>query len=385
MLKTWPLYSVFGPSRQHQLVKVRRPKNESRTESKQKPAQPAPPGLLRLPVELRNQIYGYLITRKLVTIKRKQDWPFKDSTLLDAMNEYREPSSPKAIKSIKIVIPGKAKSQRTLQKAARGRALSYDGFPGQKPLDIRGVNWELSLNSLLLTCRTLYAEASPILYGLTVFYFDDAKRLRGFLKAVTPFNLSCITRLHVHVRIYGIAANTAHNICEQRHTRSWTDLFTMIATRMTNLRTISVTFSMRSVTDGLQRAFRPVKDNTDWKERAGFMLMLQSLSGLPKLKELRVKIRATDYEMQKFTELHHSMMYNSWKVANIHPILPLRNQLYQLHTAIFDRMHHTLEQAMKNVGRSKDADEAFKPVMLATREYLDFVPDPIGYMLGRME
>ncbi|KAG9840346.1 hypothetical protein KCU77_g10362, partial [Aureobasidium melanogenum] len=62
------------------------------------------PGILRLPVEIRNQIYGYLFHQQLRSIKQNDPWPYqKGNPLLDTITEYREPDRPKAIKAIRIV------------------------------------------------------------------------------------------------------------------------------------------------------------------------------------------------------------------------------------------------------------------------------------------
>lgn len=97
-----------------------------------------------------------------------------------------------------------------------------------KSLLIEGTNWETSLNSLLLTCRTIYHETAPILYGNTVFYPDDAQRLGSFLKTVSNRNLACITSLHVHVRTYGIPNEAENNRWEQKHIKCWTKIFANI-------------------------------------------------------------------------------------------------------------------------------------------------------------
>ncbi|KAG9843640.1 hypothetical protein KCU68_g7611, partial [Aureobasidium melanogenum] len=171
------------------------------------------PGILRLPVEIRNQIYGYLFHQQLITIKQNDAWPYqKGSPLLDTITEYREPDRPKAIKAIRIVastVTKKRTPEEFHRKMMKARGVSYDGIPGQKPQPIKGVDWDTSLNNLLLTCKTIYAETGPILYGITVFYFDDAQRLRAFLKTVSDRNLACITKLHIHVRTYGIPHKAA--------------------------------------------------------------------------------------------------------------------------------------------------------------------------------
>jgi hypothetical protein len=378
-LHRFPLYDLFrDASRPNPISKLTK-------DSKQKRNAVNPlPGILRLPVEIRNQIYGYLFHQRLITINQNDAWPYqKGSPLLDAITEYREPDRPKAIKSLRIVESTKKTSEDVRRKTMKSRGVSYDGIPGQKPRSIEGVIWETSLNSLLLTCRTIYAEAGPILYGTTVFYFDDAQRLRGFLKTVSNRNLACITRLHVHVRTYGIPNNAADNVWEQEHIQCWTSIFAKIAKKMTNLRVMRVTLTMRNVTDGLKRAFRPIKYNTDWKGRAGYMLMLRPLSDLTKLEDFTVSIKATDNIMQQYDEMLPIMIYKYWELANIHPVRHLQDKVKNLHRKLFEGMHAGLEKAMRDVARSKDVDKSFAAVALVTVEYMDYLLDPIGNMLMR--
>lgn len=119
------------------------------------------------------------------------------------------------------------------------RAPSYGGIAGRKPQPIEGVNWETFLNSLLLTCKTIYNETAPVLYGITVFYFEDAQRIRAFLNTVFDRNLACICEVHVRVRVYVIPTEAENVPWEQKHVECWTKIFASIANKMTSLRVIS--------------------------------------------------------------------------------------------------------------------------------------------------
>ncbi|CAD0110554.1 unnamed protein product [Aureobasidium uvarum] len=342
------------------------------------------PGILRLPVEIRNQIYGYLFHQRLITIKQNDAWPYqKGSPLVEAITEYRSPDRPKAIKCIKIIPTTKQTPESVYRKTMKARGVSYDGIPGQKPQPREGIIWETTLSSLLYTCKAIYAETGPILYGTTAFYFDDAQRLRAFLKTVSDRNLACITRLHVHVRIYGIPNKAADNVWEQEHTQCWTSIFAKIAKKMINLRAMRVTLTMKNVTDGLKRAFRPIKHNTDWKRRAGYMLMLRPLSSLSKLDDLRVSIKATDNSMQQYDEMLPLLVYRYFELSNINPRHDLQGMVMKIHCKFFEDMQVGLEQAMTDVARSKNVNESFKSLALVTVEYMGFFLDPIGYMLIR--
>ncbi|KAG9654188.1 hypothetical protein KCU64_g7382, partial [Aureobasidium melanogenum] len=343
------------------------------------------PGILRLPVEIRNQIYGYLFHQQLRSIKQNDPWPYqKGNPLLDTITEYREPDRPKAIKAIRIVasaVTKKTTPEEFHRKMMKARGVSYDRVPGQEPQPIEGVNWETSLNNLLLTCKTIYAETGPILYGITVFYFDDAQRLRAFLKTVSDRNLACITKLHIHVRTYGIPNKAVDNVWFQEHVDCWTRIFAKIAKKMINLRTLRVTLTMRNVTDGLKHAFRPIKYNADWRERAGYMLMLRPISTLNKLEDLRVSIKATDNIMAQYDEMLSLLIYRYWELSNINPVPHIEDKVMNTHRKFFEDMRGGLEKAMTDVARSKNVNESFTSVCLKIREYMDYLQDPIGYVL----
>ncbi|KAI5195981.1 hypothetical protein E4T39_07999 [Aureobasidium subglaciale] len=342
------------------------------------------PGLLRLPVELRNQIYGYLFNQRLIVIKHNDPWPRSyDSILNNAIGEYRQPNRAKAIKCLRIIRPMQKVPQTLRRQAMKAKGISYAGIPGQKSEPREGIDWKTTLSSLLLTCKTISAEAGPILYGITTFYFDDARRLRGFLKTASRTNLSCITRLHIHVRAHGMPADAMNDAWEQEHIQCWTSIFVTIASKMTNLRAISVSLTVKNVTDGLRRAFNPAHPITNWKNRAGYMLMLQPLSSLSRLEDLRVLIRATDDIMSQYQEMLPHLVFRYWESANIHPVRSLELQVMNVHREVFEEMQASLEQAMTDVARSKDVNESFARVALATREYMEYGSDPIGYMVMR--
>ena len=342
------------------------------------------PGMLRLPVEIRNQIYNHIFEQRVVSISRISDQPHTDMTpLADAITEHRGPERPKAIKSIRIVMYDIKKSTGDVCRKVLNGGLSYDGIPGRKPQPIEGVNWETSLNSLLLTCKTIYNETAPMLYGTTVFYFEDAQRIRAFLNTVSDRNLAFITKLHVQVRAYGLPTEAEDVRWEQKHVKCWTKIFASIAKKMTNLRVMRVTLTVNNITDALKYAFRPIQNNTDWKTRASYMLMLRDLSALTKLEDLRVSIRTTEDIRQEWEYMTANVLYNMWMLANIHPLNYLQDQLRDLHHELADRMHDGLEKAMTEVARSKDPNESFAPVALATREYIDYCRDPVGDMLAR--
>ncbi|KAG9814758.1 hypothetical protein KCU77_g18669, partial [Aureobasidium melanogenum] len=308
----------------------------------------------------------------------------KGNPLLDTITEYREPDRPKAIKAIRIVtsaVTKKTTPEEFHRKMMKARGVSYDRVPGQEPQPIEGVNWETSLNNLLLTCKTIYAETGPILYGITVFYFDDAQRLRAFLKTVSDRNLACITKLHIHVRTYGIPNKAVDNVWFQEHVDCWTRIFAKIAKKMINLRTLRVTLTMRNVTDGLKHAFRPIKYNADWRERAGYMLMLRPISTLNKLEDLRVSIKATDNIMAQYDEMLPLLIYRYWELSNINPVPHIEDKVMNTHCKFFEDMRGGLEKAMTDVARSKNVNESFTSVCLKIREYMDYLQDPIGYVL----
>ncbi|KAG9546058.1 hypothetical protein KCU97_g21109, partial [Aureobasidium melanogenum] len=146
---------------------------------------------------------------------------------------------------------------------------------------------------------------------------------------------------------------------------------------------LKVTLTMRNVTDGLKHAFRPIKYNTDWRGRAGYMLMLRPISTLNKLEDLRVLIKATDNIMAQYDEMLPLLIYRYWELSNINPVPHIEDKVMNTHRKFFEDMRGGLEKAMTDVAHSKNVNESFTSVCLKIREYMEYLQDPIGYVLVR--
>ncbi|PYH41550.1 uncharacterized protein BP01DRAFT_349046 [Aspergillus saccharolyticus JOP 1030-1] len=93
--------------------------------------------------------------------------------------------------------------------------------------------------SLLRTCRTIYNEASPVLYRTATFDIDDLSTLLAFTDQVNAACLREIRRLQVQVVPLGGMFDdprTSHSIHAHTHsTVLWTTFWERIATRLTGL------------------------------------------------------------------------------------------------------------------------------------------------------
>ena len=126
-----------------------------------------------------------------------------------------------------------------------------------------------------------------------------------------------------------------------------------------------VTSEYRERFDTMKYAFSPIRNDTDWKGHASYMLMLRDLSDLAKLEDLRESTNARDDIMQQYDHMSANTLYASFALANIYPLNWLENELKALHRGLFKRMHDGLEKAMFVVARAKDLEESFASVSLA--------------------
>lgn len=121
--------------------------------------------LARLPLELRRQIYAYVLGNQVVHI------------LL----------TPTRIAHVCCASPTHTDFSRTCYP--RARQLFVPEPVPIPPSDIA--------IGLLLSCRQIYAEALPILYSLNTFDFDDLSAFNLFAKNISPSGLSSIKSLHL--------------------------------------------------------------------------------------------------------------------------------------------------------------------------------------------
>ena len=78
------------------------------------------------------------------------------------------------------------------------------------------------------------------------------------------------------------------------------------------------TVRIEKATNGLEHAFKPIEDNTDWNRSASYMLMLRDLSDLTQLENFIVPINAKDHIMQQYDYMSAHMLDAPFALANIY-------------------------------------------------------------------
>ncbi|KAM3416129.1 hypothetical protein BST61_g7738 [Cercospora zeina] len=126
-----------------------------------------------------------------------------------------------------------------------------DASYGQPLLSTRGGRTTTTLYTMfsgllapLLTCRKMYSEAMPILYGSNTFVFSQNFAAFSFLKLKLPRErLSCFRRFRLHMRI------PRHPNVNGRANRDWKDLWKFFETEMTGLQSLYLEIQMLQPTE----------------------------------------------------------------------------------------------------------------------------------------
>ncbi len=130
-------------------------------------AQPLRPSqLLHMPVELRLMMYDYLFRGNVVHVFT-------------------------AFKKVAYICCNSSSSQDLTEAWCTSAA----SFEHAQHINVRPAQMTVSL---LLTCRQLYMEVIPFLYGDNVFNVEDLKAFISFSKIIRPPNLAAIIHLDVH-------------------------------------------------------------------------------------------------------------------------------------------------------------------------------------------
>ncbi|CAK1365272.1 unnamed protein product [Cercospora beticola] len=118
-----------------------------------------------------------------------------------------------------------------------------DAFYDQRPSVTRRSAMS-GLLAPLLTCRKMYSEAVPILYGSNTFVFSQNFAAFGLLKLKLPQQrLPCFRRFRLHMRI------PRHPDLNNRANRDWADLWRFFGTDMTGLQSLYLEIQMLQPTE----------------------------------------------------------------------------------------------------------------------------------------
>ncbi|KAL4889263.1 hypothetical protein BDV59DRAFT_205389 [Aspergillus ambiguus] len=165
-----------------------------------KPHTSQPPGLLRLPPEVRWQIYTYLFPSQRVDIIRRRD---TDNPA--RQNRYR------LYHSVGGLTSRRPQRRRTMTRLA-----------------------------LALTCRTTYRETILQLYATTAFVFHSTRAMARFLRSTTVDAQAAIRDLSIHHVMYSEPRLTEFRRYKHRSDLAFFDACTAMARAFTALRVLRV-------------------------------------------------------------------------------------------------------------------------------------------------
>ena len=170
------------------------------------PAKPAVPGFLRLPSEIRWQIYSHLFPPRRVEILRK-----RDTTDPRRQNRYRLYHRARP--------PRRTQTQQPLARPIAGAA---------RPL------------ALALTCRTTYRETILQLYATTQFVFTATRAVARFLARTTPAAQAAIRHVELAHVMYNEPRLSEFRRFKHRSDLAFFDVCAAMAQTWTALRVLHV-------------------------------------------------------------------------------------------------------------------------------------------------
>ena len=213
---------------------------------------------LHLPGEIRNKIYGYAFEKEFYEIR----WADKTNTSLT----YRLPKRP-GWKQPQLE-PGASRRRRLWDWPRRVRSKeeipTYRLSPGPA--------------ALLLTCKTVNAEASPLFYGTSTFTFQNLGTFDRFLHSRSATTLSSIRSIHLKHHTAGNAFWLINQEYKRRYDRKWDTLCLKAADELTNLEELGLDLTINDT---------PLR----WHEDEPWMLAVLSFE-LIGLRRCSVKFRA---------------------------------------------------------------------------------------------
>lgn len=178
---------------------------------------------LKLPGELRNKIYAYVIKKKHYAIEWVCD-NNKSKSLTHWIREARGMPGP----YLKL----------TPENAVRRRAL--DTAKGRTPQRLPDEYFGRTDVAILLVCKQMHEEASSVLYSECTFAFHGIRALDHFLDCLQPAAKASISQIFIKYRAYGYPEYVSNQCWKDRHDRRWETLCWRVADECTSLTKLSL-------------------------------------------------------------------------------------------------------------------------------------------------
>lgn len=341
-----------------------------------KPDDPIKPSLFdRLPGEIRNEIYRLVYATKRTVNMR----PDSEKSRSHPLHHTRQPAVAKATRCLSIVPSQKG--------TFYNKTINVSKVPGQKRLpSINDVRWASSPISLLLTCKTISAEAGTILYANTSFFFEDPRRLSAFLIHTHPRNLLAIQNLSIHYQAYGRPCLVANIQWEHKHLEQWKFVLTMVADRVSNLKSLSLDLHFGHLESFLSRAFRnPDTCKFNSKLDAGPLLLTMPLAKLKHLQSVHLRTSSNVLSMSRDTDRFQEAYKPQFAIQGIStPSQQQKDVVFKDNLTQVEEVHRTLNGALRRLMRGEvDLEATFAEMLVVFSERKEWLQDPVGNSLRR--
>ncbi|KAI4168928.1 MAG: hypothetical protein LQ348_007402 [Seirophora lacunosa] len=216
--------TVPTPFRNPNHVVVRLPKETSTGPVKE------PTTFLSLPNEIRNTIYDLAMPRRKYCVHHIRG-KGQGSTELT----YHLP-------------PNSAKPDPQLTPSDGKRRRLFD-LPKRSYIDKAIPQYRLSPGpaALLLVCKGINEDATPIFYGRNIFYFEAMQPLRKFLDTLRPETRSMVRSLSLVHRTAGNPRETSNEFWKDVYDRSWHNLCFQIRDQCTGLTSLALDLTVSDI------------------------------------------------------------------------------------------------------------------------------------------
>lgn len=182
---------------------------------------------LNLPGEIRNKIYAYTFKPEFFEIR------FADKA--EGSLTYRRPNRPRYMQP--QLEPDVSRRRRLFDWPRR--VQSKESIPAFK--------LSPGPTALLLTCKKVNEEASPLFYGKAAFTFQNLRAFDRFLKTLGPRSKASIRSLHLTHHTAGNAFDTLYQPYTWKFDQKWDNLCWKASEELLSLEELSIELMINEV------------------------------------------------------------------------------------------------------------------------------------------
>lgn len=182
---------------------------------------------LNLPGEIRNKIYAHAFKPEFFEIR------FADKA--EGSLTYRLPNRPRNMQP--QLEPDVSRRRRLYDWPRRVRSKEF----------VPAFKLSPGPAAMLLTCKQVNEEASPLFYTKSSFTFQNLRAFERFLKTLGPISKASIRTLHLSHHTAGNAFDTLHQPYTRKFDQKWDDLCWKASQEMKSLEELSVDLMINEV------------------------------------------------------------------------------------------------------------------------------------------